>query len=460
MTQTSPDENHRGPVPVNRFEWERLLMMSGDLPQEDRFKLLPLGIFMDGDTGEGARPGAANLALMGHHEETWKQLLRRAVASGWLILRERGGSRKGPNGTRIKRASRYAASVPAEVYDRRREILDAPPFRAPSKEAPGAEGGLPSKDSALPSYNGTSTKEVPSASFEPPAPVDNPPHAAFEGSLPGYEGSPETLPSTSTKEARESTKEVPEGYEGSLNGLRRKSPETSPSISPSSNLPTSKIRSDRSARDDVQDRKGARWLAETWPGVTEPIAAHIIQAVRDEAARYGNDIDHLVPYLKRMGERGDLVDYVSAAFDLDDQAAAHDLQPPDEPEEPEPPPLRALEGSARGPGKGSTQPPILNVVPHAQPEPAAEPAPVLTEAERAALIEETAQRLAKIQRGAPVDRAEVDRAMTYLKTLPVRTYLALCKQAKTGLGAGANPDAVTLRAAALAREQHDERKHG
>ncbi|WP_242892604.1 hypothetical protein [Actinomadura litoris] len=303
-------------------------MMVSDLPQGDRFKLLALGIFMDGETGDGARPGAANLALLGYHEETWKQLLRRTVDAGWLILRERGGSRKGPNGTRIRKASRYAASVPPEVYDRHREVLAGPPFRAATKEAPGSKeaSGAPAEGAAmLPSNNGASTKEAQGASFEASPPVDNSSVAVYEGSPPRYEGSVEGLPSTSTKEASESTKEAFGAYEGSIQGLRRKSPEASPSISPSSNRTTS-IRSDlidsttkeahpaEDLGDAVQDRRGARWVHDKF-GADDSVAALVIRHVRADARARGIPIRSMTGYLAKMHGEGDLVDIVLAAQD-------------------------------------------------------------------------------------------------------------------------------------------------
>jgi hypothetical protein len=198
-------------------------MMLSDLPQQDRFRLLALGIFMDA-AGRDARPGTANLAVFGPHEETWKQLLRRTVAGGWLILRERGGSRKGPGGIRIKRASLYAASVPAEVYARREEILSASPFR--SKEATGVTKEAAPPADALPSSEDASSKEAPRTSFEAaepdPAVYEGSAHASFED----YEGSTQRLPSKSTKEAPDSSKEASGDFD---RNLRRKSPETSPS---------------------------------------------------------------------------------------------------------------------------------------------------------------------------------------------------------------------------------------
>jgi len=354
VTSVSPKDGNTAPVPVDRFLWERLLMASGDLPQGDRFKLLAVGIFMDGATGDDARPGNANLAQLGFHEETWKQLLRRAVKSGWLILRERGGSRKGPGGTRVRRASRYAASVPASVWVRREEVLAGSPFRS-SKEAPGGEGPLPSKDA-------TSTNEALDASFmgspAEPAPT-----------TPPVEGSPETLRSTSTKEASET-------YEGSIPEVRRKSPETSPSISPSSHLPTSEIGSDRSRalRDDVQDRRGARWLEANWPGVDDAVAADVLRAVRAEAARYGREIGGMVGYLKEMQRRGDLADFVGAAFDRASSKEASALKeaPSNEASEstPLPPPARVVLASVAegGPDRVvGSQMAMLHAVPDDEP---------------------------------------------------------------------------------------------
>ncbi|OLT24394.1 hypothetical protein BJF79_13715 [Actinomadura sp. CNU-125] len=335
---------------MDRFLWERLLMMS-DLPQGDRFKLLALGIFMDGTTGDGARPGNANLAMLGFHEETWKQLLRRAVKAGWLILRERGGSRKGPGGVRVRRASRYAASVPAGVWARREEVLGSAPFRS-SKEAPGETVGLPSKDAA-------STKEASDASFEEPSTPEVP-------ATPPVEGSPEVLRSTSTKEASET-------YEGSISEVRRKSPETSPSILPSSHRPSSQIGSDpsRALRDDVQDRRGARWLEATWPGVDESVAADVLAGVRAEAARYGREIGDMVGYLKSMHRRGDLTDFVGAALDraagLKEVLASKEASSNEAPQDvtPLPPPARAvLASSTDAPDRSAgSQMAMLHAVP-------------------------------------------------------------------------------------------------
>lgn len=189
------------PVRVGRFEWERLLMMS-NLPEQDRFKLLAVGIFMSSD-GSSARPGNSGLALFGFHEETWKQLLRRTVKAGWLVCVERGGARRGPAGTTIRRASVYAAAVPQETWARRDEILGSLPFRRPLDE-----GSIP-----------TSLKEARGV----PDGVSESLKEASEGFLQGVaadvsEGSreaPEGFLRDPLKEASGVLKEASDAFEGS-----------------------------------------------------------------------------------------------------------------------------------------------------------------------------------------------------------------------------------------------------
>lgn len=200
------------PVRLGRFEWERLVLMC--VPHPKNFKLLPIGVFMSADGGR-ARPGNRGLAMFGPHEKTWASLLRWAVAEGWLTVVYRGGARRGPNGTTIVRASVYAASVPREVWDRRLDVLGAPPFRSagvegsdegsgsePLKGAP--EGSVHDPDvlkGALgtpfngsdPSLKGASGDSLPDPlkgaieSFEGSDP-------SFEGSVSVFEGSAQGLP--------------------------------------------------------------------------------------------------------------------------------------------------------------------------------------------------------------------------------------------------------------------------
>lgn len=181
------------------------MMMS--VPHPQNLKLLPIGIFMSADGGD-ARPGNTNLARFGPHEKTWAKLLRWAVNEGWLLLLQRGGARRGPNGTTVVRASVYAASVPQLVWKRREEILGAPPFKADGslngahKGSPealnGAPGGSlvddPSLNGALIApFNGSgpSLKGAPRDSL--PAPLKGAPDG-FEGSVSRFEGSAQTLP--------------------------------------------------------------------------------------------------------------------------------------------------------------------------------------------------------------------------------------------------------------------------
>lgn len=106
-----------GPVRMGRFEWDRLMIMGG-LPKEDRFKLLAVGLFMD-LSGKGSLPSPAELAEFGLREAAWENLLRRAVDAGWLTVID---------------TSVYAASVPREVWERRKGTLGAPPFRSPNAQ--------------------------------------------------------------------------------------------------------------------------------------------------------------------------------------------------------------------------------------------------------------------------------------------------------------------------------------
>jgi hypothetical protein len=193
-----------GPVRVGRFEWERLMMMS--VPHPQNFKVLPIGMFMSADGGR-IRPGNTGLAMFGPHEKTWAKLLRWAVDEGWLLLVQRGGARKGPGGTTVKRASVYAASVPQQVWERRAEILTAPPFRAAAFEGSAEEAPDPLKGASEGSSPDSDlSKGAPATPFNGPdpsmkgAPGDSLPRSTkgaigvFEGSDPSFEGSAQGLP--------------------------------------------------------------------------------------------------------------------------------------------------------------------------------------------------------------------------------------------------------------------------
>ncbi|MFI6123241.1 hypothetical protein ACIBCU_26270 [Streptomyces sp. NPDC051064] len=160
----------KAPVRVGRFDWERLMIMS-DLPEPDRYKLLAVAIFMSAD-GSNVRPGNNGLAHFGPHADTWKKLLQRTTKAGWLLQMERGGARRGPNGTTIRRASVYAASVPKATWERRHEVLNSPPFRSA-----GFEGGAdPAPDSLkgapnTPSQDAASLKGASGTPFKDADPV-------------------------------------------------------------------------------------------------------------------------------------------------------------------------------------------------------------------------------------------------------------------------------------------------
>jgi hypothetical protein len=110
------------PVRVSKFDWERLMMVS-DLPWTTRSILLALGVFMRED-GSNARPGLDALVQVTRGRSVVIEHLKAAVEAGYLVVIERGGYRQS-----TKRATDYAATVPAAVYDRRVELLGSPPWR-------------------------------------------------------------------------------------------------------------------------------------------------------------------------------------------------------------------------------------------------------------------------------------------------------------------------------------------
>ncbi|WP_406360334.1 hypothetical protein OID55_10985 [Streptomyces sp. NBC_00715] len=203
----------KGPVRVGRFEWERLMLMSVEHPTN--FKLLPIGVFMSVDGGR-IRPGNGGLAQFGPHEKTWAKLLRWAVAEGWLLQIARGGARRGPNGTTIVRASVYAASVPLTVWERRMEILGAPPFRAA-----GVEGSAPDSLKGAPGDSPEGLKGAPEGSQDDADSLKGAPSAPFNAPDPSLKGAPgDSLPD-SLKGASgvfEGSDPTLEGSDGSFEG--------------------------------------------------------------------------------------------------------------------------------------------------------------------------------------------------------------------------------------------------
>jgi hypothetical protein len=192
---------------VDRFTWERLLMMSGWWDEDHRFRVHAAGIFMSAD-GSNCRPGNKGLACFGMHEKTWAATLRRTVRDGWLQVIERGGSHRGPGGTRINRATVYRASVPLDVWERRDEILNAPPYKAapftpedaPVKGAP--EDSLDTAEQEAPAVmkgavEGSLHSVPPELQALVKGAVEDSLHrllATYEGSARSYEGSPQGLP--------------------------------------------------------------------------------------------------------------------------------------------------------------------------------------------------------------------------------------------------------------------------
>ncbi|MFT9670520.1 hypothetical protein ACMZ5F_11365 [Streptomyces rhizosphaericola] len=226
----------KDPVRVGRFDWERLMIMS-DLPEPDRYKLLAVAIFMSAD-GSNVRPGNNGLAHFGPHADTWKKLLQRTTKAGWLLQMERGGARRGPNGTTIRRASVYAASVPKATWERRHEVLNSPPFRSAA-----FEGGVPSVSESgkgapdAPLQEGDSLKGAPETPFKGADPVSK---GAPSDPLQEEEGATEAV----LKGAPGVSKGAPDGFEGgpqSFEGGTATPPHqaVSPSISSSSTSTTS-----------------------------------------------------------------------------------------------------------------------------------------------------------------------------------------------------------------------------
>ncbi|MET8377456.1 hypothetical protein [Streptomyces microflavus] len=196
----------KAPVRVGRFDWERLMIMS-DLPEPDRYKLLAVAIFMSVD-GSNVRPGNNGLAHFGPHADTWKKLLQRTTKAGWLLQIERGGARRGPKGTTIRRASVYAASVPKATWDRRHEVLNSPPFRSATFEGgagPASESGKGAPDAPL--QEGDSLKGAPETPFEDADPVSK---GAPRDPLQDTEGASDPV----SKGAPEVLKGAPAGFEG------------------------------------------------------------------------------------------------------------------------------------------------------------------------------------------------------------------------------------------------------
>lgn len=114
------------PVRVGRFEWERLMLVSG-LPRPARTTLLTLAVYMSTDGGS-ARPGlAALMVASGRAKSTLVEHLAEATRAGYLEVVERGGFRRAS-----ARATEYAATVPAEVFARREVLLSTPPWARPA----------------------------------------------------------------------------------------------------------------------------------------------------------------------------------------------------------------------------------------------------------------------------------------------------------------------------------------
>ncbi|WP_435120729.1 hypothetical protein [Micromonospora tulbaghiae] len=134
MTQTGPDHGAGRPavdrVRVGKFDWERLMMVS-PLPWPTRSILLTLAIYMD-DDGGSARPGLPALVRLTRGRTVVIEHLQTAVDAGYLKVVERGGFRRA-----TARATEYAATVPADVYERRDLILSSPPWRRDTSRTSG-----------------------------------------------------------------------------------------------------------------------------------------------------------------------------------------------------------------------------------------------------------------------------------------------------------------------------------
>lgn len=100
---------------------------------------------------------------------------------------------------------------------------------------------------------------------------------------------------------------------------------------------------DRSAADDIEDRKAARALALDWPGVTEELAAWIVGQVRADALARGIPIKFMTHYLARMHENDDLTVYIEAAQARFDRPTGGRPTEPAEPFTDSAPELRLIE---------------------------------------------------------------------------------------------------------------------
>jgi hypothetical protein len=279
-----------GAVRVGRFDWERLMLMS-DLPEPDRFKLLAVAVFMSADGGN-VRPGNNGLAAFGPHADTWKKLLQRTVKAGWLIQVARGGARRGPNGSTLRRASVYAAAVPMAVWERRGDVLHSPPFRSAAVE--GGAGSTPeSGKGALdaPLNEAGALKGAPDAPFNAASPglkgVSGRPLQGIEnGAPPVLKGVPEV------------SKGAPDGFEG---GVAAPPHHVVPSRSSSSSTSTTvvaEVSSSPAVRDGGTEGGGGVSPSEQNPGA-EPLVAALDFRGRPPGAK----------------QRGRLVALVAAALD-------------------------------------------------------------------------------------------------------------------------------------------------
>lgn len=104
-------------VAVDPESWARLTVSAADLPRTVQASLATLGLLM---TSSGSvRNAIAHLVcLTARSRSTISEHLGAAQAAGWLTCLERGGNRA--NGAT---ASVYQATVPAEVWRRREELL-------------------------------------------------------------------------------------------------------------------------------------------------------------------------------------------------------------------------------------------------------------------------------------------------------------------------------------------------
>lgn len=168
-------------VRVNRFDWERLMLVS-ELPWATRSVLLALAVYMSKD-GDRARPGLMNLGTVtGLAHRSLTRHLGEAVTAGYLGQVSRGGYRGGrAGGPGRVHASVYAATVPKDVFDVAVEMLMSKPWRNSPNEPATVGGFIPdglSDRSSDDGMNPPTDRNEPANGGNEPATGDTPSRSA------------------------------------------------------------------------------------------------------------------------------------------------------------------------------------------------------------------------------------------------------------------------------------------